>query len=309
MLGTVFLLLALSLTDETRVIERLGALDLQGALLVLCASIASIVVRGLRWRGLLSPMVTLGASEVMAAYAIANTTNMLAPARLGDLVRARLVARGRSRTATVLASVAVERFLDLSILTILLWVASIALREDRYRFLGIALAVGVTLVFLAGAWISLRLGPTQQESGSTPSGRILHHLFEHGRQFTEGLRSVSAGRRIWILGAAWSSLAWAASILAVGAALQVADIAVPIAAVILVEALFELAGALPSAPAFIGTIQAASIAALVPFGIPADAAVAFSLLYQAAFVSASVLMGAVGLSTIFVIRRTRDGKG
>lgn len=294
LLGGGAIALVLSRTDEREVGRRLAEADLGLALLAVVATLVGILSRGLRWHGLLSTVSSITRDRALAAYAVGNTTNMLAPARVGDLVRSRMAARRAGRTAAILASVAIERLLDLAILTVLFWCASLSLKDDRYRTIGIVLSLSVTLLFLLGGWVVMR-ARRRSSSGSRGRSGVVRFVAEHGGQFARGLDSVATDPGLVRAGLISSVFAWGASLLSVWAALGAAGVHVPLAGVILVEALFELAGALPSAPAFIGTLQAAAIAALTPFGISVETAVLFSVIYQASFVTGSVVAGVAGI--------------
>src|SRR5205807_73025 len=85
------------------------------------AGLSSLVVRAIRWRVLLGAIRSVETGSLVSATFIGMMANNLLPARLGEVVRAWVLARREEMPVpTVLASIMVERLLDvLAALTIL----------------------------------------------------------------------------------------------------------------------------------------------------------------------------------------------
>ena len=87
------------------------------------AMTASFLVRVKRWQLLLVPLGRVGFEAAASATAIGVATNALLPGRLGEIVRPYLLARREHLGASAaLATIVVERFLDLITLVLLLGV-------------------------------------------------------------------------------------------------------------------------------------------------------------------------------------------
>ena len=249
-----------------------------------------IALRAARWRLVASPAVELSAPEALRGFGVGNVLNLLLPTRLGDLVRIRQATRGGDRSmAFVLVLLTVERLLDLLVLSMLLWSVVVFAGRSEY----VILALALTLVLVVAVILSRSMGrePEPHAKEDVLSGRVAGWMRRSARSVREALHVLSRSPRIIVKGLAWSLVAWTFSLLAVWAALKSVSIVVPPAGVVLAETLFELAGVLPSAPAFIGTSQAAAVAALWSFDVSAERAVAFSFAYQASFVIASLSFG------------------
>jgi uncharacterized protein (TIRG00374 family) len=118
------------------------------------AMVLSLVIRSYRWKWMLGaryPHATL--SSMLAAMTIGISTNIVIPARLGEVVRAvYLKRRERIPVAAGIASVVLERLLDAAVLFAFLIVGAISLglQDPRMRailIIGLPVAVGGLAVF------------------------------------------------------------------------------------------------------------------------------------------------------------------
>jgi uncharacterized protein (TIRG00374 family) len=263
-------------------------------------SVYSILVRCQRWRLLLRPVGDIPLLPLVSATAIGFFCNMILPLRVGEVVRPVLLAR---RTATpvssVLASVVLERLLDM--LTILVFLGLVmtmvpvsdAIRRSGIVFLVLAI-VAVSAVVALQRRNRLALGMVEWLLGCMPASvrtradRALH-------SFINGLQGIGDGP-VMLRILAYSLYLWMviASIFALGfiaCGLPVPLVSGGLALVTVV------AGAVsaPSAPGFIGTFQAGCIVALGLFGISRADAVPYSFVVWAAQWLAQIVLGIVFL--------------
>jgi len=263
-------------------------------------SVYSILVRCQRWRLLLRPVGDVPLLPLVSATAIGFFCNMILPLRVGEVVRPVLLAR---RTATpvssVLASVVLERLLDM--LTILVFLGLVmtmvpvsdAIRRSGIVFLVLAI-VAVSAVLALQRRNRTALGMVEWLLGRMPASvrtradRALH-------SFIDGLQGIGDGP-VMIRILAYSLYLWGviASIFALGfiaCGLSVPLVSGGLALVTVV------AGAVsaPSAPGFIGTFQAGCILALGLFGISHADAVPYSFVVWAAQWLAQIVLGIVFL--------------
>lgn len=229
------------------------------------------LLRGFRWHEIL---LNAGLQHVRAdAYAlvvVGYMGNNVLPARGGEILRILLLAeRTKARRREILGSVIAERLLDIGVLLVLLAALSVLGLEDspvggRALVLAGTVAAGLLAVLLA-----LRLA----RSG----GRV--------RRIVDAFRPVARASRL-LLGRAGivlalvTALIWlqeAAVYWAIGRSLEL-DLN-------LIDALFlvllvSLVAALPSAPGYIGTFDAALIFGLEALDVTGGDAVAFVLLVR-----------------------------
>lgn len=247
-----------------RVEARWVAWSLIGALL-------SLVVRAIRWRLLLADSGQLGAWPLVSATFIGSLANNLLPARLGEVVRAWvLTQRGTRPMPTVLASIVVERLLDVVAGLALLGFglaaspdlsngAALLLKQTGVAVLALV-AVGVLTLGLIlrfrEFWLRICAGWVVRINRAWASRGL--DLF---RRFLDGLWVLRGGAQAAVL-IALSILLWGIAIfsfhvLADGFGLGLTPIQTTL---VFVMVLFGIA--IPSAPGFVGTFHGFCVAGL-----------------------------------------------
>lgn len=237
-----------------------------------------------RWTIMLRPFGDFSPRQVLPSMMIGFAGNNVLPLRIGELVRAYLFGKEFAQPKSgVLMTLVLERMLDLlGILAIfgtglaLLPEAPAILRTSgTLAALGVAVICLTLLAFLLfprqlkGLWLAVAaaLPPSLQGRGTI--------YLDHFRKGLESLRepttalillAQSFGR--WLLAAL---LAWLC-IYAYGEP-------VPFTLAMVVIGVTAFAVSLPSAPGFVGPIQAAFVFALTPFGVDQETALAASILF------------------------------
>lgn len=237
-----------------------------------------------RWAIILQPLGRYSTAQVTPALMIGFAANNVLPAHLGEFVRSFWFARRYGqRASAVLVSQVLERILDVvAILALYLvtvpWIESPpeAIRASVWLVAGVAaLAAGLLYGMLAFPRRLFRLW-------DIVGGRLPARVHSWGRgalgDVLEALSSVRSPRRLLIL-IVNSLVQWAI----MGACLWTSVAAVgvdigPAAAVVTLTATV-VAVTLPSAPGYVGVIQAAFVFALQPFGVSSESAFAASVFY------------------------------
>jgi len=242
----------------------------------------AVWVRARRWRYLFPPDAS--PSHLFSAVMIGYMANNVLPFRAGELVRGYMAARhGRQGFWTAIATLVVERVLDALAVVVILagLVLAIAVPDElkwaALLFLSLDLAAMAVLTALAltpahcRAWVTFLLGRWP---------RLLARVLEIVKTFTLGLEGIRAPAHLLpILG--WSVGLWGAYALAAWTALAAAQLSLSLTAAWAVVAFVGLGVSLPSAPGFVGVVQAAIVVALALFGVPRAEALSFSFLYHA----------------------------
>ncbi len=237
-----------------------------------------------RWGWMLRPFGRFPSRALMPSMMIGFAANNVLPLRLGELIRAYLLAKDEGLAKSgVLMSLVLERLLDLigilAIYTVALplvpaapagfrasaWVAAAAVLG-----LGSGLAAFVLLprtISRLWGWLAARLPPGLRDRGSIYLAQFEKALLPMRSPATAALLvGYSIGR--WLLAVA---LAWLAIYAYAGT--------VPLPVAMITIGITAFAVALPSAPGFVGPMQAAFVFALTPFGIQQEAALAASVLF------------------------------
>lgn len=262
----------------------------------------SIVVRCQRWRLLLRPVGNIALLPLVSATSIGFLCNMILPLRVGEVVRPVMLARRTSTpVSSVLASVLLERLLDL--LTILLFLGLVmclvpvsdTIRQSGIVFLALAV-IAVTAVMTLQRQHPLALGFARWALARMPTG-IRERAEAALQSFIGGLQGIGEGS-VLVRIFAYSIYLWAVIAAVFGVGFLACDLPVPAVSGSL-ALVTVVAGAVsaPSAPGFIGTFQAGCILALGLFGVSRADAVPYAFVVWGAQWLTQIVLGVV-----FVLR-------
>lgn len=280
--GISIVLLALTLTrvDLPAAGAAIGTAAPGFLLLALAIVMGDLVLRALRWKGLLRPLSPLDRvpafGPVLGYLSIGYLANALLPARLGDVARAYLAADsfGIGRLTTF-GSIVVERVADgltmLALATVsVLVVGAVGGAGDLISIAMVAVAAG--LVGFAVGWIVL----ARSRLGRSRLGSITRASLSRIGDGTMALRDPRGSIRFTGLTAAVTLtallVAWAVT-RSVGLALAPMEIALFVSAV-------ALSLAIPAAPGAIGTYEFVGVAILTSLGYSPELALATILLMR-----------------------------
>ena len=255
--------------------------------------------RSMRWQFLLSPVANIPVKRLYPVVIIGYMANNVLPARLGELVRAMLLAQ-REKEVSVPASIAtlsVERLYDgLTLLTIGAVAAPVLLAAGlfdgasaSYRTTAALLAVGVMLSFVVALAGFTALAVSQRAvNGLIAVTRILPGRFqplaaEIIRGFVEGLGTLNSPRKhvtlFMISLPVWLAEAGVYLILAYSFDLHTyfPSFWLLVLAVLLVMVTSNLVTAIPASVGGIGPFEVVAQQTLVGLGIGAAAAASYSV--------------------------------
>ncbi|MBI4609328.1 MAG: flippase-like domain-containing protein [Candidatus Rokubacteria bacterium] len=248
--------------------------------------------RARRWRYLFPP--DAAPSRLFSAVMIGYLGNNVLPLRAGELVRGYLAARHSGQGFwTAIATLVVERVLDaLAVVLILAWLVLMIPVPDELKwgalvFLSLDLAAMAALTALVvvpegfRALVSVLIGRWP---------RLLAKALAILETFTLGLRGIRTPSHLLPI-LLWSVGLWVLYALATWSALAAAQLLLSLTAAWAVVAFVGLGMSLPSAPGFVGVIQAAVVLALTLFDVPRAEALSFSFLYHASQLIPVTLVG------------------
>jgi uncharacterized protein (TIRG00374 family) len=295
-----FLVRSIDLAAAVRAMEHASLGWIAAGLLV---TAFGYYLRALRWREILAPRFKPAVGRLFSATMVGFLAINTLPARIGEFVRAYVLARSeRIPTATVLGSLVVERVLDMAMLGIF-WALSLLFapvpewfRWSGYFMLGAGAALGVVLWGLhaargrAAGWSESGLGKlvprrlAQAVSAGIPAfGAGLQAFGSPGAMVKAGLWSVAA----WAVSAAVFTLVG----LSLGLNLPIWS-ALPLTFVLCVGI------SVPSSPGFIGVMEGACVLGLSLLGTRGPKALAFAILYHVTQIVPPLVLG-----TYFIVRQ------
>jgi uncharacterized protein (TIRG00374 family) len=257
------------LSAVIKAIGRIGGIWVVGSVLV---GLASLVLRAVRWRFLLEASPPVGISALTSATFIGMAANNLLPARLGEAVRAWILAnRRRMSLPTVLASIMVERLLDVIALLVLLGACLSASPGLDGEAAGTFERIGLMLLGLvtAGSAAILvtvrfrgRLGQAMDRWAKRKEPSWRSSLVGLVHRFVEGLYALRGVPQLLMV-AGLSLLVWAASIASFHLLADGFGLGLSWSQTTLVFVMVLLGIAMPSAPGYVGTFHGICVAGLV----------------------------------------------
>jgi uncharacterized protein (TIRG00374 family) len=283
-----FMALLFRKIDFNQLWAALVAVDYRYILLAVVCPFASYFLRAVRWHYLLIPEKNIPLSSLYPATIIGYMANNVLPARLGEFVRAYVLAQREGlQTPTVFASLVIDRLFDgFTVMLILLFTLFTLRLPQGLSEAETMLKTGgaVTFVLYAGvvaflfllkrqtmrtlAWTGILLKPFPQGL----SERIIPLL----GSFIGGIRMSSKGGHIAAILVS-SLFVWVFCVIPVDMVLQGFDIHLPITASMFILVLLVFAVMVPASPGFIGTYHYACFKGLSAFGVAESTAVSIAL--------------------------------
>lgn len=267
--------------------------------------LASVSVRACRWGTLLKGQCNPGSFDLrQSAVFIGCAGNYLLPMHAGELVRGLVLQRrGGVSLGLGLGSIVVERILDVIVLLAFLVVsvflgqvsrpASIGLDGWRLGCAGIALVVvggGIFVVVLRSERIA---GLVENICIGLGLRRFSPHVVGGVRALIDGLGVLRSPR---LAGTAFfeTVLIVALSVIMFWSAMAAFGITAPgIPGAVMTQSVTTLGMAIPSAPGYIGTFEAAIRVSLELYQVPADSIIAYALAFHALVFVTLVAAGGV----------------
>ncbi len=287
-----FMLLLFRKIDFFQLWTALLGVDYRFIVLAVGGTFVNYLLRAVRWHYLLIPEKRIPLSSLYPATIIGYMANNLLPARLGEFVRAYVLARKEGlQMPTVFASLVIDRLFDgFTVMLILLFTLFTLKLPQGMADAEMALKTGgiVTFILYAGIiifllllkrqtmrtlhWTGVLLKPFPQKF----SERIIRSL----GSFISGIRISSKGGHVSAVLIS-SLLIWIFCIIPVYSVLLGFGIKLPVAASMFILVLLVFAVMVPASPGYIGTYHYACFKGLSAFGVPESTAVTVALVIHA----------------------------
>lgn len=291
-LSLIFLLLLLRKVDGKQLLDALERLDWRYLVAAVLLTFASYWLRAMRWKFLLLHEKRIPVSSLYPAVIIGYMANNLFPARLGEFIRAWVLAeRENLSAASVFGSLVIDRLFDgFSVMVILAFVlltlelppgmehAAAILKGGGAATLAAYLVISAFIFFLrlrplqAVRFIGLLLAPF-------PVSYSLRIIPLVG-SFLEGLKFLPSGRNILMI-AVSSFLVWVTATIPIDLVLRGFGIQLPLTASFFIMVLLVFAVMVPAAPGYIGTYHLACYTGLMAFNVSDAEAVSIALVIHA----------------------------
>jgi hypothetical protein len=253
-------------------------------------------LKAARWSRLLEPIKPLPTRQLFPPLMVGYGVSSILPLHLGEFARVLIVRADQSiPAAALLMSIAVERLLDLVTIPVLFAVAMLSGNDvpaGLVRAGYVVGSIGLFGILFAAAFVAraeLVITLVARATAFLPAGwsARLVALLEPAAHGAAALRDL---RRMIVI-VAITFLQWAMMWLCIWLSLRAVGISVSWSASMLTVALINVAVALPTSPGYVGSVQAAFVLALLPYGVGNDTAVAASIYFHVLAYTSVVLAG------------------
>lgn len=283
-----FLVLFFRKIDFNQLLDTLRSADYRFILVAIVLTFISYFLRAVRWQYLLLSIKKIPFASLYPATIIGYMANNLLPARLGEFVRAYVLARKEGiQTPVVFASLVIDRLCDgfTVMLMLLLTLFTLHLPKDMAEADALMKSGGlITFVLYAGLVVFLLLLKRQTVRTLHLVGMLLkpfplslsNRLIPLLGSFIGGIRIPSRVGHVSAVLAS-SILIWTSALLPIDLVLQAFGLHLPISASMFIMVLLVFAVLVPASPGYIGTYHYACFKGLSVFQIPEATAVSIAL--------------------------------
>lgn len=284
-----FMVLLFRKIDFGQLVIALRSVDYRYIVLSVIFTFVSYFLRAVRWRYLLISEKVIPLSSLYPATIIGYMANNLLPARLGEFVRAYVLARREQlETPSVFASLVIDRLFDGFTVLLMLLITLFTVRlpsgmEDAATALkagGVAMFLlycGVLVFLFLLKLQTMRMLSVVRSLLKPFPQRISESAIPMLGSFIGGIRLSSRSRHIAAIFLS-SILIWTFAVLPVDTTLRSFGIDLPITASMFIMVLLVFAVMVPASPGFIGTYHYACVMGLSVFGIPETTALSIALI-------------------------------
>lgn len=275
--------------DFQQLTAALQTMDSRFLIPAVLFTFVSYFLRAVRWKYLLIPEKNIPLRSLYPATIIGYMANNLLPARLGEFVRAYVLAQREGlQTPAVFASLVIDRLFDGFTVILMLLITMFALRLPQgMADAETALKVGGMMTFLLYCTVIVFLFLLKRQTMKTLSfvklllkpfpARLSERLIPLLGSFIAGIRMSARGGHIAAVLLS-SVLIWTFAVLPVDMILQAFGIHLPITASMFIMVLLVFAVMVPASPGFIGTYHYACFKGLSVFGIAESTSISIALI-------------------------------
>jgi len=284
-----FMGLLLRKIDFQKLAAALQTMDYRFLIPAVLFTFISYFLRAVRWKFLLIPEKNISLRSLYPATIIGYMANNLLPARLGEFVRAYVLAQREGlETPTVFASLVIDRLFDGFTVILMLLITLFALRLPQgMADAETALKVGGMVTFLLYCSVIVFLFLLKRQTMKTLAFvklilkpfplSLSERLIPLLGSFIAGIRMSARGGHIAAVLVS-SVLIWTFARARVDMILQAFGIHLPITASMFIMVLLVFAVMVPASPGFIGTYHYACFKGLSAFGIAESTSISIALI-------------------------------
>jgi glycosyltransferase 2 family protein len=287
-ISLIFLVILFRQIDGRQVLAAFRSMDYRYLVPSVLLTFVSYYFRAVRWRYLLLPQKTTRLANLFPATIIGYMANNLLPARLGEFVRAYVLAdKEKIDTSSVFATLVLDRLFDgftvLLILVITFFTVRLPAGMEQVQE-GLKLGGYITLGLYLLVIVFLMMLKRRTHSTLTLVSRLLRpfplriseKIIPLLGSFIAGIRLSARPADLMVLVVS-SLVIWTTVIWPVDLVLTSFDIDLPVTASMLIMVFLVFAVMVPASPGFVGTYHAACVYGLLAFNVQREKALSVAL--------------------------------
>ncbi|MBD3180000.1 MAG: flippase-like domain-containing protein [Candidatus Latescibacteria bacterium] len=284
--SALFLYLAFRKADFREMFLTLKQADYSYVIPAVALSLLSLAFRAIRWKYLFRPIKRISFMNLLSAASIGYMANSVMPARLGEIVRAYAIGMKEdiSKTSSF-ATIVVARIYDGITILFFLFITLSRFPFSFPPWFRNVIIVAVLFYLLAIVFIMLlKYRPDKAFAIASVVTRFLPEKLQQTlmrvlNSFVVGLDVLKSARDAVIAGF-YSVLVWLPNAAIIFVLARSFDITLPFSGAMLILVIVTLGIMIPSAPAFVGTVQYCCVIGLGFFGVARSQALSFSVIYH-----------------------------
>jgi uncharacterized protein (TIRG00374 family) len=242
----------------------------------------TVLAKAIRWRSMFLPDRRPRVAACVSSLLIGNFFNSILPARAGEAARVvALNQRAGTSRAEAAATVVVERAYDMVCLLVLLFVALPWLPRVSWLRTAVVFAILLAVGIAIGIAVLAALGARPLRLALKPIAFLSAERRDHiADNFVYGLATLRRPR-LALATFLWTAVGWFTLALSTWFVMRGFELELSFVAALFVVIATNLAMILPSSPAGLGVFEAATLTALIPYGLSHSAALSFALVLHA----------------------------
>ena len=259
--------------------------------------VAAVAVRVLRWQLLFHEDTRPSYRATAAAALVGLAVNSLLPLRAGEAARVIALNR-RARTSPIesVATVALERILDVLCLLLLLLAALPWLPEVDWVGAAAAVALALTALLVGAALAFALFGDRPFHAldrvlKRLPFGHRVEHVGANLRRGLVALRDPMLAVTAVVL----TVVSWLLTSVSFWLLTLAFDLDLPLVSGVLILAAVGFSVILPAGPGSLGVFEAATVVALAAYDVPASAALSYAFTLHAVNLIPYIVAGAIAV--------------
>lgn len=271
-----------------KVLEILNSdLNIANAGIALSLYLGFFICKALRWRIMLKPYVEVSWIRLLPYIFIGYGGNVLAPMQLGELVRGAGFSRHYSLpTIAVLSGIALEKLLDLYAVLALVSLIVIGTRLNTDNSLILSSTAYSLSIFLSIAGVVLGFLFWRKQLVLSPLEYLLNKYEKNNwiskvlSWLIESCEAVLSLKKHFTAISIMTLVMWIFMLFSLYFSILSVELSVTLSVTAIVFILTVVGLVLPTSPGFVGTIQAAFVFGMIPFGFNQEQAIAASIFYN-----------------------------